>query len=257
MRGILRLGMIVLLWMMPLWANADERVVLGMSQDEVAISASFDGSRILIFGAVKREVPIPSDALNVVITVAGPSAPVMVRKKERYWGIWVNRDSVLVDAAPSFYAIATSDDWTTTIKDTEDLRHKISIPRAIRSVGAPMSVSNAQDFTEAIIRIRTESGHFALKENTVRLDQETLFQTEIEMPANLTEGIYDTRIFLTREGNVVDLFETSIVVKKVGLERFLYNLAQDKPFHYGILSLIIAMIAGWSASAFFAMIRNS
>ena len=38
-----------------------EEVVLGLSQDRVAITANFDGSEILIFGAVKREAPIPQD----------------------------------------------------------------------------------------------------------------------------------------------------------------------------------------------------
>jgi hypothetical protein len=31
-----------------------EEIVLGLSSDEVAITATFDGSDILIFGAVKR-----------------------------------------------------------------------------------------------------------------------------------------------------------------------------------------------------------
>ena len=60
---------------------AAEEVVLGLSQDRVAITATFDGSEILIFGAVKRESPIATDApLEVVVTVSGPSEPVMVRR---------------------------------------------------------------------------------------------------------------------------------------------------------------------------------
>ena len=35
-----------------------EEVVLGISHDEVAITATFDGSEILVFGAIKRETKI-------------------------------------------------------------------------------------------------------------------------------------------------------------------------------------------------------
>ena len=35
---------------------ANEKIVLGLSQDEVAITANFDGSQILLFGAIQREV---------------------------------------------------------------------------------------------------------------------------------------------------------------------------------------------------------
>ncbi|WP_372834806.1 TIGR02186 family protein, partial [Puniceibacterium confluentis] len=125
----------------------DEEVVLGLSQDQVAITADFDGSDILIFGAIKRETPIPDGPpIEVLITVAGPSVPLTVRRKERRFGIWVNTDAVDIDSAPSFYAIATSAPWSQTISDVEDLRHRVSIRRAIRSVGAPMTVQDSQSF---------------------------------------------------------------------------------------------------------------
>jgi hypothetical protein len=46
-------------------------------------------------------------------------------------------------------------------------------------------------------------------------------------------------------------------VKKVGLERFLYNLSRQQPLIYGLLSLAIAILAGWLASSFFRMIRGT
>ena len=235
---------------------AAEEVVLGMSHDEVAITATFDGSEILVFGAIKRESKISPVPLQVIVAVSGPSEPLLVRRKERKFGIWVNTDTVEVDLAPSFYAIATSAPWDQVVTDTEDLRHKISINRAIRSVGAPMHIENAQSFSDAVMRIRKKSGLYQLRENTVALDQQTLFRTSIEMPANLTEGNYKTRIFLTRNGQVLSHFETDIAVRKVGLERFLFTLSRENPLVYGLMSLAIAIFAGWSASAVFQFIRS-
>ncbi|MBT7906506.1 MAG: hypothetical protein HN582_03325, partial [Marinovum sp.] len=97
---------------------------------------------------------------------------------------------------------------------------------------------------------------YQLRENTVAVDQQTLFRTSIEMPANLTEGNYKTRIFLTRNGRVVSDFETDIDVRKVGLERFLFALSRENPLAYGLMSLAIAIFAGWSASAVFQFIRS-
>ena len=54
----------------------------------------------------------------------------------------------------------------------------------------------------------------------------------------------------------MDNFETKIEVSKVGLERFLYNLAHDRPLIYGLLSLAIAIAAGWMASAVFRYMRG-
>ena len=239
-------------------AAALELVVLGLSQDRVAITADFDGSEILIFGAVKRESPIPDGPpLEVIVAVAGPSEPVMVRRKEKKFGIWVNTDSVLVDSAPSFYAVATSAPFNEIISDTEDLRYRISIKRAIRSVGAAMHIRQAQDFAEAVVRIREDEGLYSIRENTVAVDEQTLFRTSIDMPADLTEGDYLTRIFLMRGGQVISEFETTIDVRKVGLERFLYNMSRQQPVWYGLMSLVIAIAAGWGASTAFRLLRES
>ena len=82
------------------------------------------------------------------------------------------------------------------------------------------------------------------------------FSTSVQLPANLTEGDYKTRFFLTRRGRVIDSHETVIAVQKVGLERFLFRLAHDQPLIYGLMSLAIAIAAGWGASAAFRFLRN-
>ncbi|MGC1496858.1 MAG: TIGR02186 family protein [Sulfitobacter sp.] len=234
-----------------------EEVVLGLSSDQVSINTNFDGSEILVFGAVKREEAIPdSPRLQVIVTVAGPSKRITVRRKEKRFGIWVNTDSVEVDYAPSFYAVAASTVLGLALSDTEDLRHKVSIPRAIRSVGAPDNIQNSKSFTNALIRIKSRSDQYQLNEGTVSVDEQTLFRTAIKLPAALTEGTYKTRIFLTRGGQVVSKHESSIYVRKVGMERWLFKLSRENALIYGLMSLAIAIAAGWGASAIFSIFRR-
>lgn len=248
-----RLALVLMLAALPL--RAEEEVVLGLSSDSVAITATFEGSDILIFGAVKREVAIPDTPLDVVITVAGPSQPVTVRRKSREFGIWMNTDMVDLDAAPSFYAVATTGPLDEVLSDTEDLRHRVSIPRAIRSVGAASMVEDSDAFIDALIRIKRNEDAYQMREGEVAIDEQTLFRTAISMPANLTEGTYQTRIFLTREGRLVSQYQTAIEVRKVGLERFLFNMSREQPILYGLMSLAIAIAAGWGASAIFRVLR--
>lgn len=234
-----------------------EEVVLGLSQDQVSISTNFDGSEIIIYGAIKREAPILQDEpLQVIVTISGPQAPITVRRKDRVLGIWVNTDAMDVSAAPSFYAIATSAPWEEMLNEADDLRHTVSIPRRIRSIGAWSQVANPQEFIDALVRIRMDNGLYVLAEGSVDLRESTLFNTSIHMPANLTEGEYETRVFLTRGGKVVSKYETSIDVRKVGLERWLFNLSRQQPLIYGLLSLAIAIAAGWGASAIFRLMRS-
>ncbi len=251
----LAIGLLVLLGAA---ATAQEReeVVADLSQNRVSITADFVGSEILIFGAVKRETPIDPSPLGVVVTVAGPPQTVMVRRKDRVAGIWVNTAAVEIDRAPSFYAVATSAPLEEMLLNIEDLRYKITPRRAIRSVGAPADILDSLAFTTALIRIRENEELYDVREGEVTINEETLFSTSVELPANLVEGNYAVRIFLTRSGRIVAGYDTEIFVQKVGLERFLYTLAHEQPLLYGALALVLAAGAGWGASAGFRLLRR-
>jgi uncharacterized protein (TIGR02186 family) len=244
----------LLLLLLPASLSAEE-IVLGLSRDEVAITATFDGSDILIFGAIRRDGTATLEGnLGIIVTVAGPDKPITVRRKERRLGIWINVESVEIDVAPSFYAVATNAPMSEILAPSEDAATRISISRAIRSVGR--SETGSAKFTEALMRIRAANGLYQDLEGAVSVDEETLFRTSIGLPSNLTEGNYTTEIYLTRGGQIVDLYSAIIPVKKVGLEQFLYRLAHDQPIIYGLMSLAIAIAAGWIASAVFGMIRR-
>lgn len=250
---MIRVLLALMLMALPLRA---ETVVAGLSQNRVAITANFDGSEILVFGAVSRDAPVPEGRLDVIVTIEGPAGPVIVRRKARRVGIWVNTDAVEIDTAPSFYAIATTGPLAEILTETENLRHRISIGQAVRTIGASGQAPDSPVFSEALIRLRRASGAYIVEDGGVTLDRDTLIRADILLPANLTEGIFRARIFLLRDGAVVAQEETAIDVHKAGLERFLHRLALEQPLIYGILSLSLAILAGWMASAVFTWIRR-
>lgn len=233
-----------------------EEVVAGLSQDNIGITASFDGSAILIYGAVKRDAPEPPGRLGVIVTLEGPSTAVTIRHKTREMGIWVNTSSVGVAAAPTYYAVATSAPLAEILEPAQDVTQRISIPLALRSFAGPLEVEDARPFTEALVRIREDEGLYQLDEGAVHLVDNTLFRADFTLPANLTEGDYKTRIFLTRDGQIVDQHRAAVYVRRVGLERWLYVLSQNQAALYGLLSLALAVAAGWAAAEGFKFLRR-
>lgn len=233
-----------------------EKIVAGLSQNRVSITADFDGSEILVYGAVRRDSPPPDGRLDVIVTVEGPETPLVVRRKDRVWGIWINNASVEVDSAPSFYAVATTGHLHEILSATENLRQGITIDRVIRAVGITAEADQSGAFVEALLRVRGGENRYRLMENWVQFTEQTLFRTDIVLPANLTEGIYKVRLYLLREGKVVDSQERQITVRKAGLERFIYNMAMEQPLLYGLISLALAALSGWLASAAFQLIRR-
>ena len=248
---------LLLIWLvliaLPLRA---EEIVSGLSQTKVAIDARFDGTSILIYGAATREEKPPVwPLLQVIITVEGPVQPIVVRQKARVAGIWVNQGWVAFDGAPSFYAVMTTGALDDILSEDEDVKHSISIPREIGAVRLGAASGAATDYLAALQRIRGAAGSYRLDLNSVLLLQQSLFRTQVVLPANLIEGDYRVRIFLTRGGAVVDMQDSQITVRKEGVERFLFRMAQDQPLLYGLIALLMAVVAGGGASELFRRLR--
>ncbi|MFV0359696.1 TIGR02186 family protein [Tropicimonas sp.] len=234
-----------------------QQLVADLSQSRVSITTSFSGTQILVFGAIREGTAGTAEPFDIIVTVSGPLQPAMVRRKDRVAGIWVNADAVEIDFAPTFYNVSTSAPLNDILSETSDIRHSISIARAIRSVGIPDGIMDSPSFTEALIRIRSADGSYKVEQGDVTVIGRTLFRTGITLPANLVEGNYTARIFMVRDKRVIATFTDVLDVQKIGIERWIYNLAQDRAPVYGLLSLAIAIFAGWGASAAFRYVRGN
>lgn len=250
-------ALLALLALLAVPAAAQESVVTGLSADEIRLNATFDGSELFLFGAIRRDAPVPEESgpLDVVITLKGPPRDVMVREKERRFGIWVNTESVEVRQAPSFYAVATTAPLDKILSQTAQLRYGIGMDQAVRRVGGHATLDTTP-FTAALVRLKEANGSYVQASEDVKVAEETLFQTRIEMPANLVEGDYAAEFFLVRDFSVVNRGETLIRVEKTGIERWLYNLSVQEPLAYGIGSVLLALAAGWAAATAFHLGRR-
>ena len=168
------------------------------------------------------------------MAVAGPSEPVMVRRKEKKFGIWVNTDSVLVDSAPSFYAVATSAPFT----DGHHATPKICAIKASRS-GArsgrsaqPCIFGRLRISPDAVVRIREDEGTSTQHPRRTRLRwiSRRCSAPPSRCRPNLTEGDYLTRIFPDPER--LWSFRSSRRLStfgKSGSSWFLYNMSRQQP----------------------------
>ena len=252
----MRFLVVLALYLLAALPARGEEILAGLSQKQLSLTVNFEGSEILVFGAVRREAPLPEEGeLHVIVTIEGPPTPAVIWRKARRLGIWVNVESMRIRAAPSFYAVASTGPLDRILSLDSDLRHRISTRLAIFEAREDATVANPAAFSDALVRIRQNENLYQKLETSVMLERDTLFSTTISLPKNLVEGTYATRVFLVRDGAVIDRFDTEIDVQKAVLERWLYNMAYEQPYLYGVLALTLALFFGWGASAAFRVLR--
>src|SRR5439155_4715484 len=83
-----------------------ERLVSSLSSYRVLITSSFTGTALILFGTVEAEAGSAPrrGGYDLVATGSGPRENLVVRRKERVFGIWVNVESRTFVGVPSYLA---------------------------------------------------------------------------------------------------------------------------------------------------------
>ena len=79
----------------------------------------------------------------------------------------------------------------------------------------------------------------------------SLFRSTIALPANVPVGPLVARTYLFRNGEVVSAHIARVTLQRAGIERVVHNFAFVHPMSYGIIAVLLAVIAGMLASAYF------
>jgi uncharacterized protein (TIGR02186 family) len=217
-------------------------IVADLAIRAIDIDHDFSGIEILLFGA-------RGDVGDIVVVVRGPKQDYTVRKKERIGGIWVNRDAVSFDQTEGFYAVASSRPLE-ELKN-EQLLKRLDVGLGNKSFGTLVEPENIDNFRDAFVRYKQTQGLYSTGETPISFWGDTLFRTVLSFPKNIVKGWYIAEIYLFSDGQLVGMQATPLRVKQTGFEAFVYDSAHEHPFLYGLCAVIIALFAGWAASALF------
>ena len=228
-----------------------------VSARNVAVTSSFNGTEIVIFGAVdnSQQPSAESGYYDVLIVVEGVPARLVVRRKNNVAGLWLNTSSATFDLVPSYYAIASTrpiDEIT-----TEEFRasHGVGFQhlRFTPAFGQAQALSteDLKEFREAIMRLKQKQGLYVQDQYSVAFIGRSLFRATIELPANVTVGPFETRVYLFRDEKLLSQYTVRLNLEREGLERHLHAFAFGYPTLYGLMTVAIAIAAGLLASTMF------
>lgn len=219
-----------------------ESVELDTSLREIPIGADFDGVDIVIFGAVDDSKQLDANAsyYDIIVVIHGPDEKVITRRKERHLGIWINVEARRFDKVPSFYGVLST-------KPLQEIADPATFQRLyIELDPTPFRNPSAEpdEFEEALIRLKTQQGLYVKKAEGVKFLSKSLFRASLQLPNSVAEGDYTIRIYLFHDKQLLSWDKTTVKVQKAGLERYLFTLAYDRPFVYGLLAVAVAVLSG-------------
>jgi uncharacterized protein (TIGR02186 family) len=227
-------------------------LVSGLSTDLIQITSNFNGTDIVLFGAIESmgEIAANKDQ-DLVIVIRGPAVDMTVRRKERIFGIWLNREQIQLTGMPGYYFLAS----TRPIDDIATLpalqRFRLGTANLEANVRGAASPEEAAAFRAAAVRDLKREHLYWESPTGIEFLSRTLFRAQIPIPAAVPPGEYRAEVFLFRGGAVVSAQSSPLFVDKSGFERQVYNYAYQASFAYGFVTVIMALAFGWAGFAIF------
>lgn len=222
---------------LPLGAAADDALVADMATDHVNITSQFTGEDILIFGAVSR----PGD---VIIKVLSPSQDVAISRKIKVGPVWLDSGHILVRGTPGLMYLLSSRPVSELLSKAQADRYGLRLDDALADARVEGSDEGMEDWRQAFLRLKLEKGYYVQADHAVKLENNRLFVTNLDLPAKLPLGTYQLEIYLLRDGKVVSHQSRPLEVRQVRLERWVSDIAHRHAWTFGVAFTVLALLLG-------------
>ena len=231
-------------------------LVIGSDENEILIDANFSGKDLLVFGAFYADPSQPREKKgDILIEVVGPQEDIVLRKKESFFGFWLNAKSVTFKDVPSFYYLSS----TSELKDSFFEENNIGLLESTDSPvvnwslistnwGSINSDKEKEEFYDALVRNKSYENVFRKTADEIEILDGNLFKTNIPIPNTVPVGVYAVNLIAKRKFNRLVVWQDRKVIdvsieegikdcRKVSIEDTLIKTAMSLGIYIGEKSI--------------------
>ncbi len=221
------------------------------NHDHITIDFFYHGSSVSIKGE--------SDAnVDLVIKITSPEGHQVLKQKGKVAGaLWMNVGQLKFENTPNFYGLYSTKKIEDILTPEEMTRFVIGYPALEKHVEIS-PVANEQErakWFEEFVKFKEAQKVYAYSPGTIstttKADGGQEYYIMTAWPYQAAPGDYLVSVYAVKDGKVVEQAEAKVNVEQVGLVKTLSTLARNNAAFYGILSIGIALFAGFGVGLVF------
>jgi uncharacterized protein (TIGR02186 family) len=230
-----------------------ETIEADVSISTIMVDAGFAGTQVVIFGTVEnsRQTSPDERLYDVAVVLVGPRQQLAVRQKAQRGGIWVNAKTRTFKDVASFYTIVTSRPVAEIAPKPVLWQYGIGFDNMRFASDEEIPPKELDEFRQAILRLKGEQKLYREEPRGLSFIGRSLFRAAVDLPANVTIGEFSASIYLFRKGELLSSYKTQLGLQREAVEQTIYSFAYKQPLPYGLVSVVIALLAGLAATFIF------
>lgn len=197
--------------------------------------------------AVRGRVP---PGCEVAVVLSSPRAEERWPRRSKRGPFWITTGTVRFEGVPWLYQIRTSAPLAELLPPSRQAALGLGAPGLKASVGVTGS-AHRELYIQELIRARSDAGFYDLSGGGIALTPTGGFRTAFAWPASAPPGLYGLKALALRGGRPAGEAALTVRLRKVGAEAWVSDLAVRHAVLYGLLAVVVAILAGLAAGWLF------
>lgn len=216
----------------------------------IKIDFFYHGSTVTISGQSEK-------GTDLIIKVSSPEGHQGFKKKGKAAGfLWMNMGELNFEHAPNLYFLHSTKRLEEILSPEEADANTIGYSALGNHIKiTPVSDENEKTkWFEEFVKFKESSGLYANSSGNISLTQKNSgqdFSIKLDWPYKAPHGDYIVTVYAARNGRIIEQAETKVFVEQAGLVKALADMARDNGALYGLISIAIALGAGFGVGLVF------
>lgn len=231
-------------------SRSSAELTIKANHDHIKIDFFYHGDEVTVSGT-------SDPGVDIIVKITSPESHQIFKKKGKVAGLlWMNTGTLNFERVPNLYFLYST-------KKIEDLLSPEERDKDIIGYDALMRhaeitpVENKTDkerwFNE-FVRFKEASRLYKVSSNDVKITEKGNVQDyyiKLHWPYQAPPGEYTVTVYAVKDRKVIDKAEAKVVVEQVGIVKTLAQMAKEKGAFYGIISIAVAIVAGFAVGMIF------
>ena len=230
--------------------RAPAAIALVANHDHITIDFFYHGSSVSARGLVEP-------GADVVIKIAGPDGKETLKQKGKTAGVlWMNVGTLHFEKTPNLYEIYSTRPIEQILTPEEAEREVIGYGALSKHLELEPVTSPAdrEKWVGEFIKFKEDSMLYSSSTGQIATEPKAgkrAYYIKTDWPFQAPPGDYTVTAYAVRDGKVIEKIVKPIDVKQVGIVRTLSTMAKNNGALYGLLSIAMALGAGFGVGLVF------
>jgi uncharacterized protein (TIGR02186 family) len=231
-------------------------VSLSVSPGHVPVTSQFHGSTLSV------DIVVPSGS-DIALKLEGERRSVVFNQRGKVLVVWMNVGEVTIGNAPQAYMLYTSTVPAELASDAILRRLGLGLEALEPGIETRGEGMDRRTMLLEFYDYKKNAGLYLLSYGSLRPEPgeagrdgagRDRYAVDIALPSSVPVGVYGLDLYVFEDGELVEEESETVTIEKTGFPLFISSLARSHPGEYGLLAIVVAVLAGSLVGLAFSLV---